>query len=220
MSKIRIAIVDDHKLFRQGIRSIIDTASDIEIVFEADNGVDCMNKLKRTHNGPTIILMDLEMPEMDGLQLQEIISRDFPDIKVIIISLHSNQRIMARMIQQGASGYLLKNCEKEEMLEAIKSTYNNGFYINQQTLLALKESHATKIPKRDLLGYEVEISNREVEVLKLLCSQFNTNEIAEKLFISPRTVEGHRNNLLIKTGARNTAGLIIFAIKNKYFDIL
>lgn len=220
MNNIRIAIVDDQQLFRQGIASIIHTQPGFELCIEADNGASFIKTLQNSSIIPDIILADLEMPEMNGIALNEWIQENHPELKVIILSIHTKERLIAKMVQNGASGYLMKNCDKAELINAIKTTYNSGFYINMQVLRAIQNASIQPKGIKNEIGIPIEISPREKEVLILICQEHTNIEIADKLFISQRTVDAHRNNLLAKTGCRNTAGLVLFAIKHHLFEVI
>lgn len=220
METIRVALVDDQQLFRQGIALLVSNTPGFEIVFEADNGQNCLDQLKDIKELPHVALVDMEMPIMDGMELVNQLQQQYPDIRVIMLSVHSNERMIARMIQLGASGYLIKNCDKEELIQAIQTTYASGFYINGQALKAMQTHSGKTASIKNLNGIVIELSSREKEVLEMICQELTTAEIADKLFISTRTVEGHRNNLLIKTGCRNTAGLVLFAIRHHLYLIL
>jgi DNA-binding NarL/FixJ family response regulator len=217
---INIALADDQVLFREGIASLIKNEKGLSLVMEADNGLDFLSKLKDIAELPDILLMDMEMPGMDGMQLNDELRKNYPSIKVIVLSVHARDRLIARMIQAGASGYLFKNCNKEELLTAIHSVFNNGFYITPIVLKAIQSPVANAKGTVNVQSIPIEISMREKEVLKLICEEFNNAEIAEKLFISTRTVDGHRNNLLAKTGCHNTAGLVLFAVKHRIFEVM
>lgn len=214
MNTTYVALVDDQQLFRQGIGMLISNTPGMSLCFEADNGQNCLDQLKEMKQLPDIALVDMEMPVMDGMELVTILQQQYPDIKIIMLSVHSNERMIARMIQLGASGYLIKNCDKEELIKAIQATHTSGFYINGQALKAMQAHSGKTASIKSLNGILIELSAREKEVLEMICREFTTAEIADKLFISTRTVEGHRNNLLIKTGCRNTAGLVLFAVKH------
>ncbi len=217
---INVALVDDQVLFREGIASLIKNEAGFSLTMEADNGLDFLSKLKKTDDLPDILLMDMEMPGMDGMQLNDELRKNFPSIKVIVLSVHAGERLMARMIHAGACGYLLKNCNKEELLNAIQSVFNNGFYITPGVLKAIQSPAANAKGITNIQSIPIDISQREKEVLQLICEEFSNAEIAEKLFISVRTVDGHRNNLLAKTGCHNTAGLVLFAVKHRLFEVI
>ena len=220
MDNISLALVDDQVLFRQGIASLINSEAGFSLVMEADNGEDFLANLKKMELLPDVVLMDMEMPGMDGMQLNEELHKLYPSIKVIVLSVHDSERLMARMIQAGASGYLFKNCNKEELLNAIRNVFNNGFYITPAVLKAIQSPAANARGITNIQSIPIDISPREMEVLKLICGEYSNAEIAEKLFISVRTVDGHRNNLLAKTGCHNTAGLVLFAVKHHIFEVL
>lgn len=221
MEKIKVGLVDDQLLFRQGMSALIESVDGFSLVMEADNGKDCLSKLELMEMKPDIILMDMEMPGMDGMQLNEIIHKKFPSVKVIVVSVHAGERLIARMIDEGASGYLVKNCDKAELVTAVNTVYSTGFYINNSVLQAIQHASITRqqTPK-NFMGIPVELTAREKEVLLLICKEQTTNEIADQLFLSTRTVEGHRNNLLLKTGCKNTAGLVLFAVKYHIYEVL
>lgn len=221
MEVIRIGLVDDQKLFRQSLAALITGINGFELVMEADHGVDCLDKLKNLPAPPQVILMDMEMPEMDGMELNTKLHEQYPDIKVIVLSVHARERLIARMIEAGASGYLFKNCDKDELITAIQTVVSSGYYINAQVLKAIQQNAGQK-DRTMRVGSKipVELSSREKEILNLICREFSNAEIAEKLFISVRTAEGHRNNLLVKTGCRNTAGLVLFAIKYHLVELV
>jgi DNA-binding NarL/FixJ family response regulator len=218
---IRIGLTDDQLLFRQVLASLIRNIKEYDLVMEADNGIDCLEKLSLIPDPPDIILMDMEMPGMDGIELNKILHAKYPSIKVIVLSVHANERLIANMIEAGASGYLVKNCDKEELLAAIQSVISSGYYINTNVLKAIQLASDKKNKKlKNVSHIDIDISEREKEILGLICKELSNAEIAEKLFISIRTVEGHRNNLLIKTGCKNTAGLVVFAIKSRLVDLV
>lgn len=220
MEHINIALIDDQQLFRQGVAALINSVPEFKLIAEANNGEDFIAKLEHTKPWPHIALVDMEMPVMDGAVLNEQLQKNYPGIKVVILSVHSKERLIAHMIQEGASGYLLKNCDKDELITAIKTVYHNGFYINEHALKAIQRASLKKHETKNLNGIPVELSPREKEILQFICKEHSNMEIAEKLFISVRTVEGHRNNLLLKTGCRNTAGLVLYAVKYHLYNLI
>jgi DNA-binding NarL/FixJ family response regulator len=219
MNKIRIAVADDQQLFRQGLVALINDVDELELVAEAENGRLLLEQLRKLPQLPDLALIDMNMPEMNGVELNDILHNEFPTIKVIVLTVYDQERFISRMVDAGACGYLLKNCDSEELMTAIRAVDKNGFYLNNNTLKAMRNAaHYRNQNIRNINNIPIEISSREQEVLKLICRELTNAEIAEKLFISSRTVEGHRNNLLAKTGCRNTAGLVIFAIRHGIFD--
>ncbi len=219
MERIKIALVDDQQLLRQGLALIIKSTPEFELLFEANNGEDFLQKIK-CHEHPQIVLLDMEMPVMNGIELNRLLHEQYPSIKVIILSVYDKQRLITHMIQAGACGYLLKNCDQEELITAINTVHHSGFYLNEQVLKAMQTTSPRKQEMKSIDGIPIELSSREKEILELICREYNNAEIGEKLFISTRTVEGHRNNLLMKSGCRNTAGLVVFAVKSHLYNVI
>ncbi|RLJ79588.1 response regulator transcription factor [Pedobacter alluvionis] len=221
-SKIKVGIVEDQLLFREGIKAILINWDIFEIVFESADGFSVIDKLEKLTDLPDILMVDLSLPPLDkkeysGLHLTIALAEKFPEIKVLILSVHNDENFMAELIKNGAHGYLVKDCNPLEVYQAIVAIAEKGSYINSRVLKAIQDSMAKKAkPGKKLLTY---ISPREEEVLKLTCQQFTADEIAEKLFISVKTVNGHRNNLLLKTGSRNVTGLVTFAIRNNIVQL-
>ncbi|NOS94063.1 MAG: response regulator transcription factor [Cyclobacteriaceae bacterium] len=214
--KIRVGLVEDQLLFRQGLKAILSYQKDIEVVFESADGYSVIEKLSAGKDLPHILLVDLSLPpngkkEYNGLQLTDDICSQFPDIRVLILSVHNDDNLIAQLIQHGAAGYLVKDCDPHEVYDAIQSVHVKGTYINETALKAI-QSNLGKRSKPKALSAALNLTKREIEILQLICQQNTTEEIAEKLFISPKTVDGHRNNLLQKTGSRNTVGLVLFAV--------
>lgn len=217
---IRIAVVDDQHLFRQGLCALIKGVPQFELTVEAENGHILLDALKQLPLLPHIVLIDLNMPGLNGTELNHLLHRDYPTIKVVVLTVHNQDRYVRKMTEAGACGYLIKDCTADELVLAIDTVYRTGFYFNTHVLKALQQSYRKKDTGiRNVNHIPVELTERELEVLKLICTECTNSEIAARLFISTRTVEGHRNNLLIKTGCRNTAGLVIFAIRYGLFDI-
>jgi DNA-binding NarL/FixJ family response regulator len=220
MSDILISLVDDQQLFRSGLASLIKSVAGFTLLSEAENGKVFIQQLELFTDLPHIALIDMEMPEMNGVELNAVLQQKYPSIKVLVLSTFNQERFIAKMIEAGACGYLTKNCEIEELITAINSTHKNGFYFNQDALAAMRKTSQYKETEiRDISNMAIELTAREKEILVLLCKELSNIEIGEQLFISPRTVEGHRNNLLNKTGCHNTAGLVIFAIKYNLFQV-
>mgnify|MGYP000856966022 CR=1 FL=1 len=213
MQKIKIILVDDEELFRKGIFFLLQREENIEIIFEASNGDELMNFLKENSNHPDIILMDLKMPLLNGVEATKLIRNDFPEIKIIALTSYNTDSFISNMIKIGASSYLLKNASPAEMISTINQVFENGFYYNETVFEIINRQNISNFkPKSQYV--DIILTVREREVLELICQQMSTAEIAERLFISSRTVEGHRNNLLLKTEAKNVAGLVVFAIQN------
>ncbi|RZL48335.1 MAG: response regulator transcription factor [Pedobacter sp.] len=215
---INIAIADDQKLFRKGMVALVGTFDGMSLIFEAGNGIELLELCEHSEIKPDVILLDLSMPEMNGLDALKILKEKHVAIKVIVLTINEAENFILATIQAGANGYLAKNAEPEEVELAIREVFKNDFYF---TLPMLEIMRKGLVKKLQPLAFEKEdhLTPREKEVLQLICKQFSSIEIAEKLFLSNRTVEGHRNNLLQKTSSRNTAGLVLYALKNKLIDL-
>ncbi len=219
MSSIKVAITDDQVLFRRGIASIINTFEGISIVLEADNGRMLLDSLQTLESLPDVVLLDLSMPELNGIETTKILHVSYPSIKIIILSVYGEDRFVTHLMELGVNAYLFKNVEPEEVERAIRTVMDKDFYFNEAFLNAMKNRLTNKRQKILLTdNIPSTLTAREIEVLKLICKQNTAQEIAEQLFISVRTVDGHRNNLLEKTGVRNSAGLVLFAIKHRLID--
>ena len=222
-NKILVGLVDDHFLFRQGMKAIISVWPEIQIVFESAEGYTVIDKLKECEPLPDVMLVDLSLPpqgkkEYSGREVAVALRENYPNIKIIILSGHEDENFIAQLIENGAHGYLVKDSNPKEVREAISSAYHKGSYINERTLKAIQNNILKRIKPR-VIGTNEEITKREIEILQLICQQLTTEQIAEKLFISPKTVNGHRNSLLEKTGSYNVAGLVIYAVKNNIVTI-
>ncbi len=223
--KINIGLVEDHFLFRQGMKAILSAWPEIDVVFESAEGYSVIEKLKETTVLPHVMLVDLSLPplsqkEFSGKEVTVALRENYPDIKVIILSGHEDENFIAQLIESGANGYLVKDSDPSEVHDAITSVYNKGSYINARTLKAIQHNIGRKPKLRSNTSPQVDLlTKREEEVLQLICQQNTTDEIAEILFISPKTVNGHRNSLLEKTGSHNVAGLVIYAIKNHVVNL-
>lgn len=217
MEKIRVAIVDDQNLFRQSLSLLINTVPSLVLVSASQNAANFLTTLSDHALYPDILLLDLNMPDMNGMELNDFLQIHHPRIKVLILSVHAEERLIARMISAGASAYLIKNCDKEELISAIKITCETGFYVNKNTLKAIQTSSLQR--KKITTIESTDLTTREKEVLILICKELVSSEIADRLFVSVRTVEGHRNNLLVKTQSRNIAGLVFYAIKHSLIEV-
>ena len=212
---LKLAIADDHELFRKGFISMLSGVPDFEFVLEAANGQELLDKMAT--QPVDIVLMDLQMPVMDGMQATEILLEKYPDVKVIVVSMFDEDRFVIHMLEKGVHGYLLKDTSTDEVEKAIYRVAEEGFYYSDFVSRAMHRKmvnrSANKQPTFSTTA-NVGLSNREQEVLRLLCDGLSTTEISDKLFISTRTVEGHRLRILEKTGTKNTAAAVAFAYKN------
>ena len=220
--KIRIGLVEDQFLFRQGLKALVEAWPDIEVVFESGDGYSVVEKLQKAGVLPHVMLVDLSLPpnghqEFNGIKVTSALHEAFPDIKVLILSAHDDESFIAQLIEEGAQGYLVKDSDPQEVYEAITAIHAKGSYINERTLKVIQSRLGGKIKPRKLTEG---ITKREEEVLKLTCQQLTAEEIAERLFISVKTVHGHRNNLLQKTGSRNVTGLVLYAVKHHIVQLM
>lgn len=219
-NKIRIVIADDEQLFRKGIRFLLEKVEDFEILFEAEDGEQLISLLNTSENKPDIILMDLKMPNLNGVEATKVIHKKYPDVKIIALTSYGGKSFIINMIDVGASSYLLKNTSPKDVVFTIKEVHEKGFYYDDEVMKMIHENLLSSNGKKIRSDLDKKLlSRRELEVLELICAECTTNEIAEKLFISPRTVDGHRNNLLLKTGAKNVAGLVIYGIQKKLVEL-
>ncbi len=215
MDKIRVMIADDHKIFRDGIKSILAKEKDIEVVEEAARGSEVIEKVGKS--AIDVIVLDIDMGEPDGIEVAEIISRDHPDVKILILSMMGLHDFIIQALEKGAIGFILKNAGKDELLTAIRSVAKGDSYFSKEvSVILIEHLHKPRTTRKRIAG--IPLSARELEVLKLIVQENSNPEIAEKLFISIRTVDTHRRNLLQKLGVKNTAGLVKYAIQKGLID--
>ncbi|GAB5399854.1 MAG: two-component system response regulator YxJL [Aureisphaera sp.] len=217
MDPIKIAIADDEALFRKGMKLLLNGYEGISVELEAENGVDLLQKLKSTGQLPDILLLDLKMPEMNGIEVAKVIRTEYPNIKIIVLSTHFSRAFIINMIELSAVAYLPKNSQPQEVAETIQAVFSKGFHYNNEVMAIIRENIISK--KKPKAHFSFDLTPREIEILQLICEQYTGPEIAEKLFISPRTVDGHRNNLLSKLNCKNVAGLVVFALQNEIVQI-
>lgn len=213
MEKIRVIIADDHQLFRNGLRILLNAFPDFEVVAEASNGNEFLEVLRQ--QPADIALMDINMPEMDGIDATRKGLKINPDISIIALSMYGEEEYYYKMVDAGAKGFLLKDSDINEVKEAILTVRKGGSYFSQELLYHVIQ----KIKHRESESKSANLSKREKEILFKICEGLSNQEIAENLFISKRTVDKHRANLLGKTNSKNTASLILFAIRNKLIEI-
>jgi len=216
MQVIRVGIADDHKIFRKGIILSLRQYTNISFVLEAENGEDLLNQLK--DNQPDLVLLDLRMPGKDGIETTKEVSKLFPHIKILIITMFEDERYVSHLMENGANGYLLKNAEPAEIKKAIMEAYVRGYYLNNFVNRILLKKSTSRIKNAPSVNTEIMMSDREKEVVSLICREYTAAEIAEKLSISPRTVESIKDRLMERFGLKNTAGLVFFAVKNELID--
>lgn len=215
MQKLKIYLVDDHKLFREGLKLLLSTQDFVHHIYEASNGREFIESLSLVDCD--VVLMDIEMPEMNGIEATREALRLHPDLKIIVLSMYGDEYYY-KMIDAGAKGFMLKNTGIENVITAIKKVAAGENFFSEELLFSIlnnmRDSNKTETESPDS-----EISEREMEILYHVCKGKSNQEIADELFISKRTVDKHRANLLSKTGCRNTAALVMYAIKNKIIEI-
>ena len=220
-NEINVGLVEDQLLFREGIKAIVATWPDMRVIFESADGYSVIEKLGHNPATPDVLLVDLSLPprgsqEYSGLHVTQAVTTAYPKVKIIILSVHDDENFITQLIESGAHGYLVKDCDPQEVREAIIAVHTKGSYINERTLKALQHKRAGK-PKPVKKFFS--ITKREEEILQLTCRQYTAEEIAAELFISVKTVNGHRNNLLQKTGSRNVTGLVLYAVRNNIISL-
>lgn len=210
---IKIYLVDDEILFIKGLQSILSQFEDVEVLKTFTDPEELILELETHAERPDIIMVDMKMPKINGIELTKILTQKTPEVKVIGLSSHYSNVLIFEMLKIGASAYLPKNASVPRLEKTIRHVAEEGFYFEELILNSYHESVASAKAQKDLVNQG--LTSREVDVLILICEQFTTQEIADKLFISLKTVERHRTNLFQKTGAKNVVGLVLFALKNQ-----
>ena len=209
-----IAIVDDHRLFAQSLESLISSFGNYEVAFYAGNGKEFINSLKEYGKNPDIVLLDINMPVMNGIETMTWIKEHKPELKTIALSMDDSEETIIKMLRQGAKGYLLKDIHPDVFKKAITDVIEKGFYYSDNITNALLDS----IDKKDK-DDSIKLKEREVEFLKLACTEKTYKEIAGIMFLSPKTIDGYREALFDKLDVRSRIGLVLYAIKNKFIEV-
>jgi DNA-binding NarL/FixJ family response regulator len=212
--KYKVMLVDDHKLFRKGLRMLIDTLGRFEVAGEASNGIEFLDMIDQ--NLPDIVMLDIAMPRMDGIEAARQALLKYPDLKIITLSMFGEQDYYFKMVDAGVKGFLLKNSDFTEVRLALETVMEGGNYFSRELLMNLVNSLKNS-PEE--LAPDSPLSDREKEIILLICKGMSTQEIADSLCLSKRTVDSHRANILLKTGCRNTASLVVYAIKEKLVEL-
>jgi len=209
---IKVAIADDHVLFRAGVKTALSVHKDIKMIAEADNGMQLLTVLK--HIQPDVILLDIQMPIMDGINTLPEIKKLYPDIKVIMLTMHNDHSMISKLMELGANSYLTKNSDSEIIYQAIKTVHEQEYFFNQLTNKALIDGLRVKRQAEASLPVDAKLSDKEISILRMICEEKSTKEIADLVELSPRTVEAIRDKLKVKTGAKSLAGLVMYAVKS------
>lgn len=216
MHPIKILIADDHKIFREGLNELLSKELDLKIIGNASHANEIIDIVRK--ESPDLILMDIDMGDTSGIDMTAEVRRQFPRTKVLALSMHGEKNYIVRILEAGANGYILKNAGKEEIVAAIHTVTEGGTYFSSQVSSKLLEHLVDPIKQKKRTNGQVSLTERETEILKLIAEEYSNPEIAERLFISVRTVDTHRRNLLEKLGVKNTAGLVKYAIKIGLLD--
>ncbi len=211
MNNINIAIVDDHDLFREGIKLVLNQINGFQVVFDTSNGYHFLEMLEKA--ALDVVLMDIEMPVINGIETTKKAIQLKPDLKIIALTMFSDTVHYTQMMTAGVKGFVIKKANKFELEQAILAVFQGGNYFSQEILQKMAFNYFGKTSGKDLL------SNREIEIIVHICNGFTSQEIADKLYISSKTVETHRSNIFMKAEVKNTAGLIVWAIKNNFFSV-
>lgn len=214
--QIKVSIADDHKIFRDGIKMALKDREYLKILWEAEDGKDLMHKLRLKQ--PDVLLMDIRMPEVDGVNAIGMIRKEYDDIKIIVLTMYDDQEMITKMMEMGANAYLTKTTDPEEIYQAILTCMNDDFYfndlVNKAVLLKLQHKKAVK----QFYPNPVKFSEKELKILKCIAEDKTTEEISKEVFLSPRTIETIRQNMKQKVGAKTIAGLVMYAMRNKLLD--
>ncbi|RRA95431.1 response regulator transcription factor [Paenimyroides viscosum] len=213
MEKIKLALVDDDYLIVTLLKSFFNQDQSTQVVYDTTDGYQLFNYLEEKNTEPIdILLLDLKMKTIDGLEVLKHVKTNHPELKVVVVSSHYQDNSIGFMTKEGVAGFLPKGMSPFELLDIVKQVHKNGFYLNKDQMEILREQISSKVSKPMIDEVEL-LTEREIEIIKLLCQQKTAKEIGEHLFITQRTVEGHKNNLFTKIGVRNVAGLIVYALQ-------
>lgn len=215
---IKIAIADDHKIFRDGIKMALGSRINLKMIWEAEDGKDLLHKM--TIKQPDVLLMDIRMPEVDGINAIEILRKNYEGLKIIVLTMYDDQQMISKMMEMGANAYLTKTTDPDEIYEAILTCMNEEFYFNQLVNSAVMGKLMQKRGAHKHYGKDIPISfsEKELKILQLLGDDKTTDEISKTVFLSPRTIETIRQNMKTKVGARTIGGLLMYGMRNKMIE--
>jgi DNA-binding NarL/FixJ family response regulator len=212
MSPLTYFITDDHSIFRQGLKMALGDDPNLSCIGEAGDGLELLEALKA--HSPDVILLDLKMPGMDGMEATKEVRRLYPDVKILILTMHDDDQLVLHLLEAGANGYLVKNADAEELMTALHACKETGYYFSDYVSSLMLRSIMEKSKPAPKFKEEVVLSDREREILVLICEGQTNAEIGDTIFLSPRTIEKFKTSLYEKTGAKNNAGLIMYAVKH------
>ena len=217
-TQIKIAIADDHKIFRDGIKMALSDKENLKILWEAEDGKDMMHKI--SIKMPDVLLMDIRMPEIDGINAIQILRKEYENVKIIVLTMYDDQQMITKMMEMGANAYLTKTTDPEEIYEAILTCMNEDYYFNDLVNAAVMGKLMQKKSVRQIYGdsLPVTFSEKEIKILQLLSEDKTTEEISKVIFLSPRTIETIRQNMKSKVNAKTIGGLIMYAMRNKLIE--
>ena len=215
--KVDIVVTDDHKLFRKGMAALLSDLETVNEIYEAENGVELLKLLENASSRPELIFLDINMPEMDGVEAAKRIRQEFQEVKIIILTIEDDEQFILHLVNEGINGYLNKSADPEEVELAIEKVIMYDYYFSEDISKLIYNN--LKNFGRSQISLKMEFTPQEKKLLELICKEQTAAEMAEQMNLSKRTIEGHRKKLLEKTGARNTAGLVVYALKNKVVEI-
>lgn len=215
---IKVIICDDHVLYRAGVKTALSAKPDVKVIGEADNGMHLLNMLKMIP--VDVILLDIQMPIMDGVAALPEIKKLYPQVRIIMLTMMDDHSMITKLMEIGANSYLTKTSDSEIIYEAIKTCFDQEYYFNSLTNKALLTNlkQRNDVTPQRIMQQEAHLNDKEMLILKLMCEEKSTKEIADIVDLSPRTVEAIRDKLKVKTGAKSTAGLIMYAVKHKILN--
>ncbi len=214
---IKVILADDHEIFRDGFNVLIKKSKKVEIVAEASNGLELVDLVRRFN--PHVVVTDIKMPVQNGIEATIQLTKEMPHIGIIALSMFDEDDLIVEMLEAGARGYLLKNAHKDEILAAIEAVYNHQSYYCRDTTKKLARMIADSSYNPFKIKDKPEFTDNELSVIRMICEEYSNHEIADTLKLSRRTVEGYREKILVKINAKNAAGIVIYAIKNKLFEL-
>lgn len=218
-SNINLVIVDDQTLVQQGMKKLFDAHSHIEVVYQASNGIDVINWFKENKGIQVdVVLMDIQMPGMDGWETTELLTRKFPNLKIIGLSSYDNEAFIDRFLKCGGRGYLLKVQDITEIIDAIEQVFELGYYVNERVPMAKIQGFIDKKVVQNTFN-TTDLTTQQIKIVQLICQEKTSQEIADILFLSKKTVESHRDKILLKTNSKNMAGIVLYAIKHQLISI-